>query len=179
MFVARLRGGKARVVEQLGPADYLQQLFPLPAAGPARGIDVNIVVGSAGTAGEYAAGGDRCQGHAVAHSAGGSAGFEVLSPGGAAEVDDHVLHGYLDSLPEAGDGALVECGQDPQGAVDAGPAVGQVGAGLQGRPVGFACDGGTAAGRLADGVEGGEICIGAVATEAFDLRVDQSPVQLA
>lgn len=57
----------------------------------------------------------------------------------------------------------------PSSSMDAGSTVGQVGAGLHGRPVRFACNGGAAAGGLANGAEGGGISVGVVSTEAFDL----------
>src|SRR5215831_16513968 len=96
----------------------------------------------------------------------------------AAVVDHGLLHRHLDPLADAGALALVERGQDPDGAVQAGACVADRGPRLERRPVQTAGEAQGAAGRLADGIEAGEPAEGPVRSVALDLRVDDPRVDL-
>src|SRR5712691_1644722 len=107
---------EALIADQIFTADGLQQPVPVPVAG-AAGVDETVVV-EAATLALVEATGSRCaQRTAVARAHCRLAAGGLAREGDAAEVDDRILHGHLDLLALAGALALVQGGQDANGAV--------------------------------------------------------------
>src|SRR5712691_3342144 len=107
---------EALIADQIFTADGLQQPVPVPVAG-AAGVDETVVVEAATLALVEAAGRRRAQRTTVARAHGRLAAGGLARKGDAAEVDDRILHGHLDLLTVAGTLALVQGGQDANGAV--------------------------------------------------------------
>src|SRR5262249_14956461 len=157
-------------------ADGLQQAIPVPIAG-ARGVDEAVVVEPAALALVEAAGRRRAERAAVARPYGGLAAGGLARERNAAEVDHGVLHGHLDVLAAARALALVQGGQDADGAVKAGARVADGRAGLERLGLRGAGQAERAADRLGDHVEAHVVLVRPLA-EALDLRVDDPRVDL-
>ncbi len=174
---AKLRRREPLLAFQVLATDDLEQPLPLNVVGAAR-VDVDVIVGAAGLAGENVR---RCVGaehDLVAHARARLLVQELRGVGDAAVIDHRVLHRDLDLLAAPRRRALVERRQHADAGMKSGAGIAERHAGLDRLAVALAGDTHDAAGRLRDHVEGEMLLVGAPLSEALDRRVDDARVDL-
>src|SRR5207247_6478491 len=143
----------------------------------AAGVDEAVVIESSPLARVAAAGGGRAPRAAVARAHCRLAAGRLAREGDAAEVDHGVLHGHFDVLAPARALALMQGGQDADGAVQPGARVADGRSRLEGLGLRRARQAQGSAHGLSDHVEAHVVLVGALA-KALDLRVDETRIDL-
>src|SRR5215831_11778931 len=167
---------EALVTDQVVAADGLQQPVPVSIAG-AAGVDETKVVDPPALALVEATGRRCAQCTAVTRAHGRLAAGGLAREVDAAEVDDRILHGHLDLLTIAGALALVQGGQDANGAVQPRARVADRRPGLERLRLRRAREAQSPTHRLGNHVKAHVVLVWPL-PKAFDLRVDNARIDL-